>query len=385
MTTRRAFVLSGLSASLAASLPAAAPSGLQRATPASGWPLWERYAARLVDADGRVIDHSANGHTTSEGQAYGLFFSLVAGDRARFDRILAWSQNNLSGGELALRLPAWLYGRGPGGVETILDANPASDADLWMAYALLQAGRIWNTPRYAQLGQGLAARVAELEVRQIPGLGPMLLPGSRGFNPAPGLFQLNPSYLPLQLFYGLAQAQPQGPWRRVAENVPRVIQGAAPAGVALDWIAFQQGHGYVTMPVPVGDRPRASYDAIRVYLWAGMLDPGTPGRWQTLQSLRGMLNHLKSTAFPAAALRADGSVEDANSPLGYSAAVLPFVSALEERQILERQRMRVKARLEMNTAARYYDMCLALFGLGWIEGRYRFDAGGNLVLGGGPR
>lgn len=379
MTSRRAFLQSGLSASVAAAL------GLRGATPASGWPLWERYAARMVDASGRVIDHSANGHTTSEGQAYGLFFALVAGDRKRFEQILGWTENNLSGGELALRLPAWLYGRGQGGVETILDANPASDADLWMAYTLLQAGRIWSAPRYAQLGQGLATHVAELEVKQIAGLGPMLLPGARGFNPAPGLFQLNASYLPLQLFYGLAQAQPQGPWRRVAENVPRVVQGAAPSGVALDWIAFQQGRGYLTTPVPVGDRPRASYDAIRVYLWAGMLDPGTPGRAQTLQALRGMVNHLKSAAFPAAALHADGSVEDANSPLGYSAAVMPFLAALDEKQTLERQRLRVKARLEMNTAARYYDMCLALFALGWLEGRYRFDAGGNLVLGGAPR
>jgi endoglucanase len=228
-------------------------------------------------------------------------------------------------------------------------------------------------------------RIGQMEVKEIPGLGPMLVPGARGFNPTPGLYQLNASYLPMQLFYGLAQAQPQGPWLRIAQNVPQVVKGSAPAGFALDWIAFQNGRGFMTTPVPVGGQPRGSYDAIRVYLWAGLLDPGTPGRWQMLQALRGFLNHMKTAAFPAASLRGDGSIEDAHSPLGYSAALMPYLAALDEKQTLQRQRLRVKQRLEMNTTARYYDMCLGLFALGWVEGRYHFDARGNLVLGGGAR
>jgi hypothetical protein len=82
------------------------------------WALWDKYAPRIVDAHGRVIDHAAGDRTTSEGQSYGLFFSLVAGDRERFEKILDWTQNNLSGGDLGARLPAWLYGRASGGMQS---------------------------------------------------------------------------------------------------------------------------------------------------------------------------------------------------------------------------------------------------------------------------
>ena len=47
------------------------------------WPLWESYAKSSFDGQGRIVDHSAGDRTTSEGQAYGMFFALVANDRAR--------------------------------------------------------------------------------------------------------------------------------------------------------------------------------------------------------------------------------------------------------------------------------------------------------------
>ena len=54
----------------------------------ASWPLWNRYAQTFIAGDGRVIDRSAGDRSTSEGQAYALFFSLVANDRALFQRLL---------------------------------------------------------------------------------------------------------------------------------------------------------------------------------------------------------------------------------------------------------------------------------------------------------
>ena len=85
-----------------------------------------------------------------------MFFALVANDRARFDKLLGWTQDNLAGGDLTQRLPAWSWGKSPDGSWKILDPNPASDADLWMAYALLEAGRLWHEPRYEKLGTAMA-------------------------------------------------------------------------------------------------------------------------------------------------------------------------------------------------------------------------------------
>ncbi len=368
MNTRRTM----LRAAFASALPCILPAEPSLA-------LWQRYALGLADVQGRVIDRSAGDRTTSEGQAYGLFFALVAGDSERFDRILSWTQSHLAGGDLGRALPAWLYGRTAGGMDSILDANSAADADLWLAYTLVQAGHIWQNERYTQLGQRLASLIAAQEVGELPGLGAMLLPGASGFVKQAGVYQLNPSYLPLQIFAGLAQAQPGGPWQRIAENVPRVIVGSAPSGYALDWVAYRSGAGFSAEPSHYGE-PLASYDAIRVYLWAGMLDPGTPGLPQILPSLHGMGEHLKKVAFPAAEILPDGVVSNALSPVGFSAAVMPYLAAIGDRPSLARQSQRVRQRLESGSDLRYYDICLALFALGWAEGRYRFDSQGRLML-----
>ena len=372
MITRRQVICSAAVAAL--------PTALRADT---GWALWERFAPRMVNRDGRVVDYSAGDKTTSEGQAYGLFFALVAGDRERFERILEWTQVNLSGGDLGERLPAWLYSSSGGGVAAIADSNPASDADLWLAYTLMQAGKLWQLPRYSSLGLRLAARIASEEVADLPGLGAMLLPGPRGFTPAPGSARLNASYLPLPLFYGLSETHPEGPWLRVAENVPRVVRGSSPAGFALDWILYRDGAGFLAESAK-GTAAMSSYDAIRVYLWAGITDAATPGCKETLDSLRGMLNHLRSAAFPAAEILPNGSVLNAQSPIGFSAAMIPYLSAMHAEDLLMRQRTRLNQRIASGSEWRYYDMCLTLFALGWSDGRYRFDAGGNLQLNGGP-
>lgn len=46
------------------------------------WPAWEDFKATFLSQDGRVIDLSTpQQQSTSEGQAYALFFALVADDR----------------------------------------------------------------------------------------------------------------------------------------------------------------------------------------------------------------------------------------------------------------------------------------------------------------
>src|SRR5208282_2573859 len=106
------------------------------------WSLWDSYATRFIDAQGRVIDPQGDARTTSEGQAYAMFFALAANDRARFDQVLGWTQANLAQGDLETHLPAWLWGKNKDGEWKTLDLNPASDADTWMSYTLIEAGRL---------------------------------------------------------------------------------------------------------------------------------------------------------------------------------------------------------------------------------------------------
>ena len=341
---------------------------------AQDWPsLWKNYAAKFMDNQIRVIDHDAGDRTTSEGQAYAMFFALVANDRSRFDRLLHWTETNLASGDLTTHLPAWSWGKGPGGKWAVLDSNSASDADLWMAYTLLEAGKAWNNPNYTTLGAALAKRIAAEETVRLPGFAVMLIPGPKGFRDGDA-YRLNASYLPVQLLLSLAHEIPEGPWQQIASRVPALIASSSPDGFVSDWSEFRPGKG-------VSPAAPGSYDAIRVYLWAGLLDPASAGRAEILKSLPGMARVLRTNPIPPARVKQDGTVLDAKGPVGFSAALLPYLAALGESNLENEQMSRVQSEFKnglFGSPPRYYDQNLALFALGWRNRQFWFDPQGGL-------
>ncbi|KAF1014026.1 MAG: Endoglucanase [Stenotrophomonas maltophilia] len=191
---------------LSIAVPGCAASGGSR-----GWPAWQLLCDSSLSEDGRMIDRThADQRSTSEGQSYALFFALAANDAERFARVLRWTQDNLAGGDMAAQLPAWLWGRDAKGGWSVLDPNPASDSDLWLAYALLEAARLWRQPEYQRIAMAMLAQVREREIAILEGLGPMLLPGPHGFL-ADGATRVNPSYLPLPLLRRFAAVDRSGP------------------------------------------------------------------------------------------------------------------------------------------------------------------------------
>ena len=179
------------------------------------------------------------------GQAYGLFFALVANDRRMFDTILAWTENNLAQGDLSAHLPAWLWGRAPDGAWRVLDANAASDADLWIAYALVEAGRLWHERSYTARGALLAKRVLDVETATVPGLGLTLLPGPTGFKLADGQWRVNPSYSPPQVIRALGARLPDDKrWAALVSSTGRVLLDTAPKGFSPDWALYRAGTGF---------------------------------------------------------------------------------------------------------------------------------------------
>jgi endoglucanase len=340
------------------------------------WPqLWASYSAAFLDGQIRVIDRDSGDRTTSEGQAYAMFFTLVANDRTRFDKLLRWTELNLANGDLSQRLPAWLWGRGGDNRWDVLDDNSASDADVWMAYSLFEAGQAWSVPRYTQIAESLAARIADEEVAQLPDGTPVLIPGARGFR-TEGSVRLNASYLPLQLFTALGTLHKTGPWARIAEQIPTLIRASSPHGFATDWME-------ITDDGRVIPSAHGSYDAIRTYLWAGMLDPSTPARDDILKALSGMAGRVREARVPPANVTADGITRDAKGPIGFSAALLPYLDAIGETRLARAQWSRVRESRDAKTGlfgrpAKYYDQNLALFAIGAREQQFWFDARGRL-------
>lgn len=337
------------------------------------WPAWESYKQALVSKDGRVIDHSTSQLiTTSEGQSYGLFFALLANDRASFDRLLQWTRNNLAGGDLNRHLPAWQWGRDKSGHWQVLDKNNATDADLWIAYSLLEAGRLWQQPDYVALGRNLLWRSAAQSLRKLPGLGLILLPGDVGFESAEG-WRLNPSYLPPQLLARFAQEA--SIWAEVADNTQRLLTQGSPKGFAPDWLQWRSGQGWAP---DVNKGPTGSYDAIRVYLWVGMMDKDARGRAALLEHFAPMAQMTARLGHPPERVDSVSGVDAGVGPVGFSAALLPLLSDnAGNSEALKVQRERLHQQPPLADA--YYNQSLVMFGQSWDEQRYRFDKDGHLL------
>jgi len=337
------------------------------------WPAWARFRDTLVSDDGRVIDRADPRHiTTSEGQSYALFFALVADDRDTFQRLLDWTQNNLAKGDLGAILPAWLWGHDDANDRWgVLDANSAADADLWLAYTLLEAGRLWQRRDYRVLGTRLAARIASEELAELPGFGWMLLPGREGFV-GDGSWRINPSYLPPQLPTRLSMLG--APWPAVAANVPRLLIDSAPQGLAPDWTQWTPADGWQADPE---NGSQGDYDAIRVYLWLGMLADGADQRQALLTHFAPMREIVRRHGVPERVDALNGEASG-HGNVGFSAALLPFLVASSDADapLAEEQRRRLAADPPVDDA--YYSQVLTLFGRGWDEGRYRFAADGRL-------
>jgi len=338
----------------------------------------------MIDSQGRVIDHSAQDRSTSEGQAYAMFFALVANDRTRFDLLLHWTEQNLAGGDVLQRLPAWSWGKRPDGGWGVIDQNPASDADLWMAYALSEAGRLWKVPRYQKIAMTMAARIAQQEVAYIPGLGTTLLPGPTGFHPSATTWLLNPSYLPPPLLMYFSKTMPQGPWGAILQSLRPLLAEPVGHGFAMDWVRAGEGI-YPSRAPSVVDTlsPHVgSYDAIRVYLWLGIADPQTPGVRQLLGDVRGMAEYMKIHITPPEKVDSTGNVVSPLGPPGFSAALSPYLGAVGATTQAKAQADRLASTKNPGTGlygkdAAYYDQNLALFATGWLEQRYRFDRDGK--------
>jgi endoglucanase len=138
----------------AAAAPAAA-TALSQSTRAAATSFLGRYA----EPDGRVSRLDQGGDTVSAGQAQGMLIAVALGERGPFARVWAWTRSHLQlrSGLLASR---WRAGR-------VVDGEPASDADLDAARALLIAAGRFHVAAYRSAGLRIArAALAQETVKR---------------------------------------------------------------------------------------------------------------------------------------------------------------------------------------------------------------------------
>ena len=201
------------------------------------------FLERYVGDDGRVVRHDQGGDTVSEGQAYALLLSVAADDEDHFARVWEWTRANLRrrDGLLAWR---WADGR-------VVENEPATDADLDAARALVLAGERFGEPRYASAGRALARAIADHATawaadRTVMVAGPW----------ARDRAVVNPSYWSPRAFQQLG-------FDDVAASSRRLTERLLESGLPPDW-ARVEPYGVIPTGPPSGGEPAYSYDAVRV-------------------------------------------------------------------------------------------------------------------------
>jgi endoglucanase len=272
---RGAFLALGLW--LLAALPAAAAeltlSRLQAEPEA--WPAgtWEGWKKAFLTAEGRVVDNANGNISHSEGQGYGLLLAVAANDRAAFDRQYRWAQANLK--VRGDQLFAWKWV--PDQTPPVPDRNNASDGDLLIAWALVEAAERWNHPPYRADAAAITRDLDRLAGTR-SSIGRIMLPGVHGFSVADREKEedgpvVNPSYWVFPALDRLTAAAPKVDWagyRASGYTLARLAR-FGPAELPTEWVSLKN-----RAPAPAQGFPQLfSYNAVRIplYLTMGKLDP----------------------------------------------------------------------------------------------------------------
>jgi endo-1,4-beta-D-glucanase Y len=278
----------------------------------------EGFLDRYVEG-GRVVRHDQGGDTVSEGQAYAMLIAAADGDRERFDRIWAWTREHLRrpDGLLAWR---WAGGR-------VADDEPAADADLDAAHALMLAAKRFGDGAYADQGRALGRALAAHETTQAAGR-TVLVAGPWARAEA----VVNPGYWSPRGYAALGLGD-------LADSSRRLTDRLTESGLPPDWARVEPWGALPTGPPPGGDgEPAYSFDAVRVpirlawscdpadhrlaaRLWPLLRTrPGAPGR--ALDGTpRGGAEHPAALAGAAAAADAAGDGEQAQRLLDRAASL----------------------------------------------------------------
>ena len=265
-----------------------------------------------VQPDGRVNRPDQGNDTVSEGQAYGLLLAETMGRDYLFNLIWQWTRVHLQQGD---GLFAW-HANAAG---QILSPEPASDADLLIAWALLR----YEGPGAVVLhrdGRQVANAVLAHEVTTGADGMPILTAGPWATGrPA----TLDPSYWSLPALTGLAQLTGDREWQRLADSALVLTRQLTRGGRLLppNWAELTTTHQVLPESAPNanGSEPQAQYglDSQRTVAWfAASCDAqarALAARWWQL--LRPQVRDQ------ALALRLNGTV------LTPTPGVLPLVAA----------------------------------------------------------
>lgn len=224
-------------------------------------------------ADGWIVDNFSK-KVHSEGMGVGMLAAVKQRDFAKFKML--WSNARKMQREDFLF--AWDYDIAN---QRIVDNNNATDGDLYIAGALLQAAQAFNMPQYRKEAIAILMTVED-KLIQPSSHGLVLSPAESGFE-EDGTAVINLSYYLLPFFDDFHQATNNGKWMTLRQEALNMLRYAYFGKYQLppDWLML-------TDPVsPWHNRDKVfGYEAIRIPLYVYRVQPGHPVVSRFLQFAR---------------------------------------------------------------------------------------------------
>jgi endoglucanase len=224
----------------------------------------DRFLSSYVRPNGRVYRPDQNGDTVSEGQAYGLLLAEVSGRYRLFGRIWHWTRAHLQMRDGLFAFHADAAGH-------VLSPNPASDADLLIAWALLR----YSGPAAKRIhdeGSRVADAVLSYEVTNFgPQAIPILTAGQWSQWATGRTAIVDPSYWSLPALTSLASLTGNQEWLRLADDAVAVTARLTRNGALLppDWAKLTANGQVLPTSAPDGTEsaPQYGLDAQRTDVW----------------------------------------------------------------------------------------------------------------------
>jgi len=226
---------------------------------------WEIFKGNFITSDGRVVDRENGGVSHTEGQGWGMLMAVRMGDREIFDELWFWTQAHLS--RPGAKLYSWRYD--PHSPVPVTDRNNASDGDLAIAWALMQAADRWQDPIYEEQSKDMRDAIWTHLVKKVGGY-TVLSPAIHGFSKSGGEV-INLSYMVLPALQDFHAREPDRGWAALIRDFDRIMMKVTDNGRRLppDWLYVSEG-GVLTAAPQWPDR--FGFEAVRVPLfmaWAG--------------------------------------------------------------------------------------------------------------------
>lgn len=241
-------------------------------------PAAARFLAHYVSADGRVVRRDQGGDTVSEGQGYALLLSVALGRQAAFERIWTWTERHLQQPS-GLFASHWTGGR-------VVDADPATDADLQIGWALALAGRRFHRPTWTREATRIGRAIAAAEIGYDDAGTPVLAAGPWAVrHGAPTIVE--PGYWTPPAEAALAALTGDKRLRDLAAGDVKHLSALTHGAATLppDWAHVGGGAPIEPVPAPSGGAPvQAGSDGLRTLVWSACSAQARPlaARWWRL-------------------------------------------------------------------------------------------------------